>query len=82
MPTNGNRPGERAVHSVGELSKNAAESTRHPATTQAPRFVLELEARPGASGIRALRWLLKSLARQHGFRCLDARAASNRRGRR
>lgn len=38
-----------------------------------PTFLLRLEARPGVAPIRALRWLLKGLARQHGFRCLDVR---------
>jgi hypothetical protein len=82
MPRNGNRPGERAVHSVGELSKNAAESSRHPATTQAPSarrptFVLELEARPGGAGIRQLRWLIKQLARGYGLRVVKLREAEN-----
>jgi hypothetical protein len=34
-------------------------------------FLLRLEGRPGTA-IRSLRWLLKTLLRQHGFRCLDA----------
>jgi hypothetical protein len=36
-----------------------------------PIFTLRVEGKPGADNIRALRWLLKSLLRQHGFRCLD-----------
>jgi hypothetical protein len=38
-----------------------------------PTFVLKLEGRPGTPGIRALRWLLKRLLRQHGLRALDLR---------
>jgi hypothetical protein len=34
-------------------------------------FVLKIEGRPGAAGIRALRWLLKTLLRRHGFRCVE-----------
>ena len=36
-----------------------------------PRFVLHIEGPPGADNIKQLRWLLKGLLRQHGFRCLD-----------
>ena len=42
-------------------------------------FVLRLEAKPGAAGIRQLRWLLKALLRRHGFRCLDAREVRGQR---
>lgn len=45
-------------------------------------FVLTLQARPGVAGVRALKWLLKVLSRQHGFRCLDVREDDKRRGRR
>jgi hypothetical protein len=38
-------------------------------------FILRLEGKPG-TGIRALRWLLKRLLRQHGLRCLDAHEES------
>jgi hypothetical protein len=38
-----------------------------------PVFELKLEGTPGTAGIRDLRWLLKRLLRQHGFRCTDAR---------
>ena len=42
-------------------------------TGHRPTFVLRIEAKPGAAGIRQLRWLLKTLLRRHGFRCVDAR---------
>lgn len=41
-------------------------------------FVLTLQARPGVAGVRALKWLLKTLGRQHGFRCLDVREDARR----
>ncbi len=41
-------------------------------------FVLRLEAKPGAAGIRQLRALLKRLLRRHGFRCLDAREINSK----
>lgn len=41
--------------------------------TERSVFVLRLEAKPGAAGIRQLRALLKALLRRHGFRCVDAR---------
>jgi hypothetical protein len=37
-----------------------------------PTFTLKIEAKPGA-GTNALKFLLKRLARQYGFKCLDAR---------
>jgi hypothetical protein len=40
-------------------------------STRPRRFTLTLEGRGGAAGIRSLRWVLKHLLRQHGFRCLD-----------
>jgi hypothetical protein len=40
-----------------------------------PIFTLQIEGKPGTDGIRALRWLLKTLLRQHGFRCLDVSEA-------
>jgi hypothetical protein len=36
-----------------------------------PIFTLRLEGKPGAAGIRSLRWLLKALLRRHGFRCVE-----------
>jgi hypothetical protein len=36
-----------------------------------PRFVLDIEGPPGADNIKQLRWLLKGLLRQHGFRAID-----------
>jgi hypothetical protein len=32
---------------------------------------------PGVDPIRALRWVLKGLLRQHGFRCIDLREKQN-----
>jgi hypothetical protein len=32
-------------------------------------FVIELECRPGAAGVRQLRCMLKVLLRQWGFKC-------------
>jgi len=37
-----------------------------------PTFTLKLETKPGA-GANALKFLLKRLARQYGFKCLDVR---------
>jgi hypothetical protein len=37
------------------------------------QFVLTLRPLPGVDGIRALRWVLKGLLRQHGMRCVDLR---------
>jgi hypothetical protein len=34
-------------------------------------FALRIEGKPGTA-IRSLRWLLKTLLRQHGFRCVEA----------
>ena len=45
-----------------------------------PILVLKLQARPGVASVRALRWLLKTLGRQHGFRCLSVEE-DKRRGR-
>jgi hypothetical protein len=42
-----------------------------------PIFTLRIEGKPG-TGIRALRWVLKTLLRKHGFRCLAAREESGR----
>jgi hypothetical protein len=73
MSRNGNRPGKGAAYSVGELSQNAAELSRLPATTQAPdRLVvrLELDATHASLSYRRLRWLLKALIRQHRIRCI------------
>jgi hypothetical protein len=39
--------------------------------TPPPRFVLTLVALPGVDAIKALRWVLKQLLRQHGFRCIS-----------
>jgi hypothetical protein len=50
--------------------------TRHgrlPNRTVEPRpiFTLKIEGKRDSS-IRSLRWLLKTLLRQHGFRCVEA----------
>jgi hypothetical protein len=36
-------------------------------------FTLRIAGKPGTAGIHALRWLLKTLLRQHGFVALDVR---------
>ena len=70
-------PLRRRQHKVTQNAHNAAPGRHRNRAPQAlvgrPIFVLRLEPRPGVSGIRALRWLLKALSRQHGFRCLDVR---------
>jgi hypothetical protein len=45
--------------------------TRRARPEQRPIFTLKLEGKPGTA-IRSLRWLLKTLLRQHGFRCVEA----------
>jgi hypothetical protein len=35
------------------------------------RYVLTLVPLPGVDAIRALRWILKAVLRQHGMRCVD-----------
>jgi hypothetical protein len=48
--------------------------SRAPHTEQnRPVYRLRIEGRSGPAGIHALRALLKTLLRRHGFRCLDAR---------
>jgi hypothetical protein len=32
-----------------------------------------LESLPGIDGVRALRWILKALLRQHGMKCISVR---------
>jgi hypothetical protein len=34
---------------------------------------MTLQPLPGVDGIRALRWALKGLLRQHGMRCIELR---------
>jgi hypothetical protein len=36
-----------------------------------PIFLVRIEGKPGAEGIRQLRAFLKHLLRAHGFRCLE-----------
>jgi hypothetical protein len=38
-----------------------------------PTFLLKIEGKPGTAGIRALRLLLKTLLRRHGFKAVDLR---------
>jgi hypothetical protein len=42
-----------------------------PEQRQRPIFTLKIEGKPGTA-IRDLRWVLKTLLRQHGFRCVEA----------
>jgi hypothetical protein len=37
------------------------------------RFVLTLQPKPGVDAIRALRWVLKGMLRQHGLKCVNLR---------
>jgi hypothetical protein len=46
---------------------------RPPLKQRRPVFTLKIEGKPGPVGIRALRGLLKTLLRRHGFRCVDMR---------
>jgi hypothetical protein len=34
---------------------------------------MTLEPLPGVDAIRAMRWVLKAVLRQHGMRCIDLR---------
>ena len=43
-------------------------------------YVLKLRPLPGTDPIRSLRWVLKRLLRQHGFRCLSLSQESIRAG--
>jgi hypothetical protein len=45
--------------------------TRRVQSEKRPIFTLKIEGKPGTA-IRSLRWLLKTLLRQHGFRCIEA----------
>jgi len=45
-------------------------------TTPGPTFLIELRPEPGVDDpIRALRWALKELLRQHRLRCISAVAS-------
>ena len=46
---------------------------RAQSATRGPTFVLTIQGKAGAAGIRALRLLLKRLLRQHGLRAIDLR---------
>ena len=52
--------------------------TRRALRTGQNRPIVRIEGRSGAAGIHALRALLKTMLRRHGFRCLDARQAGQR----
>jgi hypothetical protein len=54
------RPGDNSATTQRELRKSL------------PTFTVRIEGKPGTAGIRALRAILKTLLRRHGFRCLDA----------
>jgi hypothetical protein len=45
--------------------------TRRTRPEPRPVFALKIEGKPGTA-IRSLRWLLKTLLRQHAFRCVEA----------
>jgi hypothetical protein len=40
-------------------------------TIERPIYVLRIRAEPHAEQVRALRWLLKSMLRQCGWKCLS-----------
>jgi hypothetical protein len=42
-------------------------------TARGPIFVLKIQAKSSSAGIRALRMLLKTLLRRHGFKAVDVR---------
>jgi hypothetical protein len=46
--------------------------------TARPTFALRIEALPDTDPIRSLRWLLKTLLRQCGFRCVSISQESAR----
>lgn len=50
-----------------------------PGVPRPVTFLLTLEARPGVSALKAVRWLVETLRQQHGFRCLDLREDHKRR---
>ena len=35
------------------------------------RFVLTLQSLPGVDPVKALRWILKTVLRRHGMKCVD-----------
>ncbi len=41
------------------------------ARTHGPIYVIRLQGKPGAAGIRALRAILKALLRRHKLRCIS-----------
>ena len=59
-------PGDNSAATQGELRESL------------PTFTVRIVGKPGTAGIRALRAILKTLLRRHGFRCLDARQEGGR----
>jgi hypothetical protein len=57
----------RRAGNIGNSDENVA------APTRATRFVLMLEPLPGVDAIRALRFILKHVVRQHGMRAISIR---------
>jgi|GEM_PF-6551884 len=45
----------------------------HPSAADRPVYKLSVRGEPGVDEIRALRWLLKSMLRRFGLRCIDIR---------
>lgn len=46
--------------------------------TDRPRYQLTLTPLPGVDAIRALRWILKSVLRRHGMRCISIEEVKDR----
>ncbi len=53
------------------LFRDLPGAPQHPAAADRPVYRLMIRAEPGVNAIRALRWALKSMLRQHGLRCLS-----------
>jgi hypothetical protein len=62
------RAGDRLVPAL-----RLAQQERGVVSKERPVFILEVRAEPGVDAIRALRWLLKSMRRRFGLRCVSAR---------
>jgi hypothetical protein len=54
-------------------SRSQAASEATPRRAGGTVYLLRLQVRPDVDDIRALRWLLKKLLRQNGFRCVTVR---------
>jgi hypothetical protein len=46
---------------------------RRPNHQPATVLVITLQPRPGIDDVRSLRWVLKTLLRRHGIKCIAAR---------